>query len=324
MGKYDGVIGHKDIVNNLANAVDSGKIGHAYMFGGPEGVGKATLARIFAQILLCVKPQPDGSCGVCHSCKQFSSGNNPNFKCVVPDGKSIKISQIRQIKSEVSLNPFQDVRRVYIIEEAHTMTREAANSFLKVLEEPPGNDIFILVTDNPYSILTTISSRCQQFKFKPLTVYQLFHGLKKLRGLDEKDCRYIVRLAGGSLGLALELAKNENRDQLPSLLRKLDEATDARICLLVQEIVNREFNLQRLMDMLMLWYRDILMWKKIKNKELVINTDMIEKINLEADKLTVHKLLQNMKAINKARLKLLQKVNNRLVMEELFFSLARR
>lgn len=322
MRGFKSIIGHREIIDVLTGALAGGRISHAYLFCGPGGVGKTTLARIFAQALLCADPQMDGACGLCRSCRQFESGNHPDFHCLGPDGAAIKISQVRQLQQEVSLRPFQGSRQVYIIGEADTMTREAANSFLKILEEPPGGIVFILISDFPQSLLATISSRCQQINFKPLSNAEVTLGLQRLTGLSEMDSRLPAALAGGSLGQALELAEStRERDELLSLLEKLNQATPGGVCLLAAEVTGQEVNLQRLMDMLLLWYRDILIWKK-GLRDLIVNHDQAGIINSEAGKLPVHKIIQNIKAVEQARKKLTFRANTRLVLEDLFFSLA--
>lgn len=323
MSGFRDIIGHREIIKVLTGALASGKISHAYLFGGPGGTGKTTLALAFAQVLLCTEPRGSDPCSLCRSCRQFESGNHPDFHYLQPDGESIKISQIRELQRKVSLRPFQGTRKVFIIGEADTMTREAANSFLMTLEEPPEGVIFILISDFPQSLLSTISSRCQQFNFKPLSNNEISLGLKKLRGMRERDCRLPVMLAGGSLGKALELAEsNRERDQLLSLLGKLKETTPAGVSILAREMAEGEVNLQRFLDMLSLWYRDILIWKKTRRKNFIVNLDRAGDIESEADKLSVHRIIQNIKAVERAGMRLSFRANARLVLEDLFYTLA--
>lgn len=321
MCDFKDITGHNDILRVLKGALASKRISHAYLFAGPGGVGKTTVASIFAGVLLCFHPHPGGACGECRSCKQFRSGNHPDFHHLGPDGAAIKISRIRQLQKEVSLQPYQGGRQVYVIQDADTMTKEAANSFLKILEEPPDGVVFILISDFPQYLPATISSRCQQINFRPLSNQEIALGLYRLKGISEKDSRLPVALSGGRLGQALELVENNGeRDKLFILLEQLDNATPSELCLLAGEWTGQEVDWQRVMDMLLLWYRDLLIWKNGR-KDLIVNCDRVDIIDLEVKKFSMHKVIQNMKAVEKARIELKTRVNTRLVLEKLFFSL---
>jgi len=322
MSGFSDIIGHNEIKSLCLGALASGRISHAYLFNGPSGVGKNTTAGVFAKSLLCFEPGKNGACGVCRSCRQYESGNHPNFHSLLPDGASIKIFQIRQLQEKVSLRPFQGTRQVFVIHHAHSMTKEAANSFLKVLEEPPAGVVFILLSDNPQSMPTTVLSRCQQVNFKPLSNQEIIQGLKRMRGLRDEESRLPAALAGGSLGQALELlGNNTERNELLSLVEKLDKAGAADICFLAGELAGKEVDLQRLMDMLVYWYRDILMCKEGLH-DLIVNSDYSVTINSKARDLTVRKIINNIKTVEKTKTKLTFHANARLSLEALFFSLA--
>ncbi|MCF8010147.1 MAG: DNA polymerase III subunit delta' [Clostridiales bacterium] len=323
MDSFNDIIGHREILNILSSALSCDRITHAYLFEGPRGVGKGTMASVFAKTLLCSSPGENGPCNICRSCRQFLSGNHPDFYRVEPDGNYIKISQIRQLQQKMSLQPFQGTRQVFIIEEAETMTREAVNSFLKSLEEPPGSIVFILISHYPQLLLTTISSRCQQFNFKPLSNNEVIEGLKKITGLKEKECRLPSALAEGSLGAALESLNNsQERDELFNTLNVLENIKASEISLRSQKIIERKVNLQHIMDMLLMWYRDVLILKKMGQSDLIVNIDCNEAINKESKRFSVCELIQNIKAIEKAKTMLSSRVNNRLVLENLLLILA--
>lgn len=322
MNSFKDIIGHGEIISLLAGALKGGRVSHAYLFSGPGGVGKTTTAMAFVKSLLCSEPQGGGACGLCRSCRQFESGNHPDLHYIMPDGATIKISQVRQLHEGVSLRPFQSTRQIFIISGAHSMTREAANSFLKVLEEPPAGVVFILISDNPQSLLSTISSRCQQVNFRPLSDQEIRTGLQRLKGISEEQSGLPSALAGGSLGQALELLENDTeRNQVTSLLDKLDRAAATEVTFLAGELAGQEVNFQRFMDMLMLWYRDILMCKKGMTN-LIVNRDHAHIINAKAHQLSVHRIIKNMKVVEQTKTKLAFRANTRLALEGLFFSLA--
>jgi len=182
------VVGQSHVVTTLQNAIAAGKIHHAYLFSGPRGVGKTTIARILAKTVNCAdkyaetefsksdKPEP---CDQCTTCKEISDGNS--LDVIEMDAASNRgIDEIRELKENVILAPASCQYKVYIIDEAHMLTPEASNALLKTLEEPPKHVIFILATTERNKILPTILSRCQNFDFRYLTYSQLIDRLKEI------------------------------------------------------------------------------------------------------------------------------------------------
>lgn len=149
----------RNVVELLKRALKSGRVSHAYMFYG-EGSLKGELALRFAQALFC-KVLEDDACGECHDCRRVENLTHPDVKLVRPDGAVFKISQVREIRSEVSLKPYEGERRVFILEECDRMNLPAANALLKVLEEPPPWTVLILLISHPSALPPTVSSRCQ-------------------------------------------------------------------------------------------------------------------------------------------------------------------
>jgi DNA polymerase-3 subunit delta' len=165
---FSAILGQTKALILLSRAQASGRLAHAYLFTGPDGVGKTTVAHDLAAVLLCRQPQSGGACGSCPGCLKFRSGNHPDFVRIRPDGAAIKIDQIRHLKKSLNFAPFESKQRIVLLEEVHTMRREAGNSLLKVLEEPPADNILILVGNSTGSMLATIVSRCQVIPFSPL------------------------------------------------------------------------------------------------------------------------------------------------------------
>ncbi|MGE5584528.1 MAG: ATP-binding protein [Bacillota bacterium] len=201
----------------LAGALAAGRVSHAYLFAvldpglpapGTGGLDRATSAALsFARRLNCESPDADTACGTCLSCRLVADGNHPDVRIVSPDGLSVKIDQIREIKKEMSLKPRQDGGfRVTIIEGAEKMTVEAQNSFLKLLEEPPDRAVFVLVCQNPSGLLPTVRSRCQMVRVRPA---------------DDRD-----REGGATEGEARKLVEIVRRARAMSPLQVLEAAED--------------------------------------------------------------------------------------------------
>lgn len=193
----------------LTAAFAPDRLGHAYLFTGPAGVGKTLLAQEAAQALLCCG---DGArpCGVCRECRLFAHDAHPDFLLLQPEGDSrvIKIEKIRDLIHTLSLMPVQGNRRVAILREADALQEAAANALLKTLEEPPAFALLILTSSRPSALLPTLRSRCQEIRFASLSAEHVRAILEGQPGLDEEDVAAAVRLAGGSADRALQLIES--------------------------------------------------------------------------------------------------------------------
>ena len=167
MGSFKDVVGHKDIINYIRNAVTENKVSHAYILNGERGSGKKMLANLFATTLLCEEQGPD-PCNACHSCHQAESGNHPDIIRVTHEKpNTISVDDIRrQVNEDIQIKPYQGPYKIYIIAEADLMTVQAQNALLKTIEEPPAYAVIFLLTENAEALLPTITSRCVMLKLR--------------------------------------------------------------------------------------------------------------------------------------------------------------
>lgn len=222
---WDDVVGHGTVKQSLQRAVEQGRVNHAYIFTGPSAVGKFTVAKIFAASILCAR----GGCGECNVCRRVLEEKHPDVTFIRPAGKNIPVDRIRELRLSAFRKPMEADRSVYIIKNAERMWEEGASTLLKVLEEPPGNAVFILITSNRAGMLPTIRSRCQEIEFAALPAADLAGYLVERKGISPDEAMLIVRLTGGVLGRALDwcderwrLARRDNVIRIARALRRAD------------------------------------------------------------------------------------------------------
>ena len=204
---FENIIGNKKNKEILKKAIEINKTSHSYIFCGTEGIGKKLIAKELAKKILCLKEKENG-CD-CKSCIEFDSDNNPDFQLIESVDGKIKIEQIRQMQRKVAEKPIISNNKVYIIDNADTMTTEAQNCLLKTLEEPPEYITIILICTNEGNLLSTIKSRCTRMQFEPIKDEELKEYIKtKLP--EEQISENIIELAQGSIEKAIKL--NERKD----------------------------------------------------------------------------------------------------------------
>ena len=205
---FDEVVGQTHIIQTLKNAIVQNRIAHAYLFCGPRGTGKTSIAKIFAKTLNCTNSQ-DAPCGVCENCKMAANGSHPDI-IEIDAASNNGVDEVRNLIDKVKYAPMQGKYKIYIIDEVHMMTSGAFNALLKTLEEPPEYVIFILATTEAHKIPITILSRCQRYDFKRISIETIAARLRELidkEGWDVEDkaVRYIAKMADGSMRDALSL-----------------------------------------------------------------------------------------------------------------------
>lgn len=232
--RFSDIAGHEHVKELLRRAVRYGRLPHAYLFYGPDGVGKRSTALALYAFLECEDPQPQDSCGVCASCQRVDSLLHPDLHLVSPSGTSIGIEAVRSVVSTVIFEPFEGDWKAVVIDNAHLMTLEAANAALKTLEEPPPKTLFVLVTPCPDLLPRTVISRTFQVAFGPVPNQDIEAVIRKRRPeAREEEIYGALSLARGSVGMALSAldseAVRERRDFLMAFLSAPREGVAERL-----------------------------------------------------------------------------------------------
>ena len=217
---FEKILGNDSIKNMLKQTIISTQISHSYLMIGMPGIGKKMIAYEYAKALLCLGEYK--ICDTCKSCMEFDSNNHPDFLCIEPDGNSIKIGQIRELQKRIQEKPIISSKKVYIIDNADLMTKEAQNCLLKTLEEPPEFAIIILIGSNENAFLTTIKSRCTILHFKSIRDEDVKKYLEQNYRIETVS-KNILEIAQGSIGKAIYLKdKQEKYIQLETLINNLE------------------------------------------------------------------------------------------------------
>lgn len=303
-------------------------LAHAYLFSGPEGVGKKTTAHQFAAILLCMNREFGPPCGECPGCVQFASNNNPDFLRIKPQGATIRIDQIRALKKALGFPPLESPRRVVLLEDVQTMRREAGNSLLKILEEPPPNNILLLCAVDSEPILPTILSRCQIIPFYPLSIdlaTRIIAGQND--SLTEEAARRLALLADGCPGLA-ELFDTEGLLQAyEEIIRALlepgeteAERIETALGLAVQAAGLKD-GLEQLLDLLRLFCKDSMLGELTDRNDIRVSETNDTNVLRARERWNLEQLSDMVQVIDFVTRALARNCNRQTACEVLFLKL---
>jgi DNA polymerase-3 subunit delta' len=321
------ILGHDKAKSLLQEAAAKNKIGHAYLFRGPDGVGKKTMALTFAAYLNCQNHQEGDACCRCASCRKYISGNHPDLIHITPEGAAIKIGQIRALKHQLAFPPLEAAVRTIILEDVHTMRREAANSLLKTLEEPAPNNLLILTADQAGEILPTIISRCQIIPFGALDHEDMARVLMKENGIEKAQALTLASVAEGSLGRAKLLLQHdllafrqEVVEQL-LLLQNGQPETVAQVFLLSEKAAALKENINEFLALLRLWYRDLVLVAAGAPMSSVASKDLASSLPTAIKRWNLAQIYERIQLLDRAEKQLLRNCTRSLVLETLFFDL---
>ncbi len=326
MAEFRDIVGQEQIKEHLQNALSSGKVSHAYILNGEKSSGKEFIAKVFAMALQCEK---DGEepCQECHSCKQALSRNHPDIIYVTHEKpNTISVDDIRtQVNNDVAIKPYSGPYKVYLVNEAEKMTPQAQNALLKTLEEPPAYAVIVLLTSNVDSLLPTILSRCVVLNMKPVADELVKKYLMEQLQVPDYKAEVCVAFARGNVGKAKALASSEEFENVKaealSLLKYIRDMELSEIIAAVKKIMEYKLEINDYLDVLAVWYRDVLLFKATNDVNQMIFREEIQSIRKVAQRSSYEGIETVIEALEKAKRRLDANVNFELTMELLMLTI---
>jgi DNA polymerase III subunit delta' len=333
---FSRIKGQETAIAFLTRVIARGKIPHAFLFTGIEGIGKTAVARAFCRAINCLAPVDGEGCGNCRPCRQMQSGNFPDLKFLEPEGQNIKIEQIRDLNRDMGFKPVGGAYRVVVINRAELMNQESANSFLKTLEEPPPGNVIILKVKEPLDLLPTIVSRCQKIPFRPLPRSVVKESLMEETGMDEENASLIAGISDGSLGRAIKISGSGYLEERQSALQNIIQLPGMKKTRAIelamgyaQDVKKKDQDASGNLDLFELigiwksWYRDLIIMKVNGPAGLLINSDFSRKIKALSGNIATGNLIEGFFLLDRAQIDLIRNPNIGVMMEALFLGLNR-
>ena len=326
MAGYKDIIGNEQIKEHFKNAIRLNRVSHAYILNGDRGMGKKMISKTFAMALQCEKF--DGEpCMECRSCRQAMTDNQPDIRYVTHEKPNvIGVDDIReQINNDIRIKPYSSRYKIYIVDEAEKMNVQAQNALLKTIEEPPEYGIIILLTTNAEMFLPTILSRCVMLNMKYMENRQMREYLMQKMEIPDYQAEVIIAFAGGNLGKAIRLATsddfNELKGSVTHLLEYIDDMETYEVVQAVKQCEKYKVDISDYIDLMMVWYRDVLVFKVSKNMGERTFKDEYGYIKEQSEKISYNGLESIITAMDKAKTRIRANVNFDLAIEMMFLTI---
>lgn len=326
MAGFRDIVGQEQIKEHFQNVLTNRKISHAYIINGEKSSGKEFIAKVFAMALQCERGGVE-PCRECHSCKQALSANQPDIIKVLHEKPgTISVDDIRtQINNDVAIKPYSSPYKIYIVNEAEKMTPQAQNALLKTLEEPPEYAVILLLTGNVNSLLPTILSRCVVLNMKPVADRLVKKFLMEELQVPDYKAEVCVAFARGNVGKAKALASSEDfenvKSEALSLLKYIHDMELYEVIAAIKKITEFKLEINDYLDIIAIWYRDILLFKATKDANQLIFKEEIQEIRKAAGRSSYEGIETVIKALDKAKNRLNANVNFELTMELLMMDI---
>ncbi len=320
------LLGHEWVVDMLRNHVSRGEVRHAYLFSGPPGLGRRTLALRLAQALNCEQPIAAGEpCRLCRNCKQIEAMTHPDLNVIQAEneGGILKVDQVREVQRVLNLKPYQSKYRVALFLRFHEANDNASNALLKTLEEAPAHAVLILTADNPEQLLPTVVSRCEILRLRPLPFETISADLTG-RGVDEDQARLLAHISGGRPGYARRLSEDasllEKREERLNDLQTLLPAPRVEKFSYAEKLAKDKDAMRQTILVWLSYWRDVLL-RAAGAETALVNIDRNMEIEFLAGRLDISVARRVAGGLESALEKMDRNVNSRLLMEVLLLDL---
>lgn len=320
MGNFQNIIGHGNVIELLQKSIEMDKISHAYILNGEKGCGKKKVADAFCLALQCEKGGVDG-CMECHACKQVISGSHPDVISLVREKENtIGVDEIRtQINNDVQIKPYNSKYKIYMIEDAHLMTEQAQNALLKTIEEPPEYVIIMLLTSNSEKLLPTIVSRCVMLNLRPVNLTKIKNYLMQEMQIPDYKADVCAAFSQGNVGRAIKLAKSDDFNDMKNttlrLVRNISSMEIYQMVEYIHEIQETKMNITEFLDLLLVWYRDVLMFKTTNDANRIIFKEELAEIRKQASRSSYEGIENIIQAVKTGKARIEARVNIDLTLE---------
>ncbi|MFC1877686.1 DNA polymerase III subunit delta' [Thermodesulfobacteriota bacterium] len=345
MPGFESIVDQEKPVRLLSNIIQKGKIPHALLFTGIEGVGKREAANVFAMACNCLaatfpnqtfsdqgidhegEGRPPSPCGACKSCRKIISGNHPDVISIQPEKDHIRIGQIRDLCHILAMKPYEARYRVVIISDAHTLNPGAGNALLKVLEEPPDRTVLVLTAYHLHDLLPTIASRCQHIRFNPISHDALTNVLVTKEGISAREADLLATLAKGSLTGALSLVASGWIEQRAWILRMVGKESSGqspldRVTTLLafsEKLAQEKDRIENALEILKIWFRDLMIYQL--SPDMVVNKDLSHTLKRLSEETAMNDLILAYDAVQSAQEKINGNANPRLTLDVMMMKL---
>jgi len=319
---FSEIVGHRKQLESLKLALRKDRLHHAYLFLGPEGVGKRTIAMDLAMAIQCRQKEGD-ACGGCADCLQVRDGNHPDVRVVglLERKKEIGIEQVRELGRELNYRAFSGRKKIAIVDSAALMNFSAQNALLKTLEEPPKDSLLMLISTSTGGLLSTLLSRCLRLSFAPLPVEMVAGFLMTQKGLDRKKAELLAALSMGSLGKAADPEVEELLERRRAWGEKVGSLTpvDCRGWMtLAEELASDRAESLKFLEWAAVWYRDLLIYCVTRSSREIVNLDMEEDIQQQSEGYSLEHIILLLAQASKSAASIRRNVNRRMALENFF------
>lgn len=315
MANFKDIIGQEQIKKHLQDGIRKHKLSHAYIINGETGSGRRLLASALTKTLLCENRTEQGdACGKCKSCLQVDSNNHPDVRFITHEKISISVDDIReQLVNDIGIKPYSSTHKIYIIPDSNKMTEQAQNALLKTIEEPPEYAVILLVTESAKNLLPTIQSRCVTLNTQPLSKESITQYLIKNLQMEPERAELAAGFCQGNVGKAIHFASSDDFQEMKRetlhLLKEADNLEISELMALVKELSMRKGQINEYLDLMVLWYRDVLMFKVTKDANILLYREEYQAISKQASNKSYENIENIIKAIDKAKVRLNANVN---------------